>query len=166
MSGKRFYSKLYTIADDGKFKNASMQAVMQEANRVIEFKYQKGTEFKSAHIAKEYLKTKLAAQEREVFSVIYLNAHREFISYSELFLGTLTLINVHPREIARQALKLNADAVIISHNHPSGNAQPSAADMTMTQRIISTLAVLDIKVLDHIIVAGNDAVSFAEHEYL
>ncbi|MBG7617343.1 MAG: hypothetical protein IZT57_03090, partial [Chloroflexi bacterium] len=100
--------------------------------------------------------------EREIFCVLYLTSQHQLIEVEELFMGTIDGAAVYPREIAKAALRRNAAAVILGHNHPSGTTEPSAADKRITERITSSLGLLDIRVLDHVIVATNGAFSFAE----
>lgn len=101
-------------------------------------------------------------QNREVFSVMYLDAQHRLITVQDEFLGTLTATSVYPRELVRSALNLNAAAVVLTHNHPSGNPTPSRADETLTQTLKSALSLVDVRVLDHIIVAGGSSMSMAE----
>ena len=100
--------------------------------------------------------------EREVFAVMLMDAKHCLIEYVELFKGTIDQAAVYPREVVKLAMQHNAAAMIISHNHPSANPEPSRADELLTKRLKEALALVDVRVLDHIIVAGNDTVSFAE----
>ena len=121
-----------------------------------------GAAFNSPYAVSQYLRLQLAAEPREVFAVMYLNAQHEAIAFERLFTGTLTQASVYPREVLRAALAHNAAAVILSHNHPSGNITPSRADMDLTQVIKAALALIDVRVLDHVIVGGNGSLSMAE----
>lgn len=105
--------------------------------------------------AKDYLRLLLANREHEVFVVLFLDVQNRVIASEEMFRGTLTQTSVYPREVVKRALQLNAAAVILAHNHPSGNAQPSRADEVLTQTLRAALALIDARVLDHFIVAGN-----------
>ncbi|MEZ8076857.1 DNA repair protein RadC, partial [Vibrio sp. FF112] len=107
----------------------------------------------------------LKAYEREVFAVMFLDNQHHLISFEELFFGTIDSASVYPREVVKAALKTNAAAVIFAHNHPSGDATPSQADKRITQRLKDALALVDIRVLDHIVI-GDSAVSFAERGLL
>ncbi len=109
-----------------------------------------------------FLKLKLADLEHEVFCVIYLNTKHAVIKYEEMFRGTLDGTTVHPREVAKSALMNNAAALIFAHNHPSMVAEPSQADIQITRRLCDALALLDIRVLDHLIIAGPNHASLAE----
>jgi DNA repair protein RadC len=111
---------------------------------------------------KDLLRLRIGDREREIFCVLYLNSQHRLIDVDELFMGTIDGAAVYPREIAKAALARNAAAVILGHNHPSGTTEPSAADKRITERIVSSLGLLDIRVLDHVIVSTQDTFSFAE----
>ena len=121
-----------------------------------------GEALTSPNSVRNYLKLKLAEQEREVFAAIFMNAQHQVIAYEELFYGTIDSASVYPREIVKTALRHNAAAVILAHNHPSGNPEPSQADIQITTKIKDALNLLDIRVLDHLIVGSSDTVSLAE----
>ena len=114
----------------------------------------------------DYLKLHFAGQLRESFVVLFLDAQHRLIAAEEMFRGTLTQTSVYPREVVRRALHHNAGAVILSHNHPSGHPEPSRADEALTQTLRSGLALVDVRVLDHIVVAGTRSLSFAERGLL
>ena len=111
---------------------------------------------------REYLTLRLAPREYEIFAALWLDAQNRVIACEELFRGTLTQTSVYPREVVKSALRHNAAAVILAHNHPSGIAEPSRADELLTQSLKSALALVDVKVLDHFIVGGTAVMSFAE----
>ncbi|HHQ4313282.1 TPA: RadC family protein [Serratia fonticola] len=113
-----------------------------------------------------FLALKLGEREQEVFSVIFLNNLNQVIQYQEMFFGTIRETSVYPREIARKALKLNASAIICSHNHPSGNPEPSNADRAITNRIREVMDLVEVQLLDHIVVGGGKTMSFAERGWL
>lgn len=140
------------------------QAVLDHAQSIISerLRREENAIFESPEAVRSYLRIKLAPQEREVFAVLFLDTRHRLIAYRELFFGTINAASVHPREVVKAALSLNAAAVIISHNHPSGNAEPSRADKNMTDRLVSALGTLDISVLDHMVVGSDEIVSFAE----
>ncbi len=115
---------------------------------------------------KDYLRLFFAGREYESFVVLFLDAQNRLIVASELFRGTLTQTSVYPREVVKEALRVNAVSLIFSHNHPSGNTTPSRADEMLTQTLKAALALIDVRVLDHIIVAGNQTLSFAERGLL
>lgn len=120
------------------------------------------TGFTSPDLVKNYLKMQLAEKEREVFACLFLDNRHRLIEYKELFYGTLDGASVHPREVVKAALKCNAAALILSHNHPSGVPEPSKADEAITARLKQALDLIDIRILDHIIIGGLESVSFAE----
>ena len=121
-----------------------------------------GAAMDSPATVKNFLTLKLAELEHEVFSVLWLDAQNRVLEYQELFRGTLTQTSVYPREVVKAGLALNAGACILAHNHPSGMADPSYADKALTETLKTALAMVDIRVLDHIIVGGLSTVSFAE----
>lgn len=141
---------------------ANEQRIIRRALRLLE-KYQRQPceQFLSTSFTKTWLQLQLAHQEREVFIVIYLDNQHRLLEREILFTGTLSHIEVHPREVVKLALRHNAAAVILAHNHPSGSAEISQQDKHITQRIVKALALVDVRVLDHLVV-GNDVVSFAE----
>lgn len=112
-------------------------------------------------MACEFFRDKLGHREREVFAAVMLDSRHRLIDYVELFMGTIDGAEVHPREVARQALRLNAAALIVAHNHPSGEVEPSMADRVMTARLKQALAQVDIRLLDHVIVGGRRSLSMA-----
>lgn len=117
-------------------------------------------------IVRDFLSCKLGHQTREVFAVLYLNAQHELIEYVEEFFGTLTATCVYPRELIKRALALNASAVVLAHNHPSGEPEPSAADEALTRSVKQAMDLVDVRTLDHIVVGGGQSVSFAERGLL
>jgi DNA repair protein RadC len=121
-----------------------------------------GISLTSPQVVKEYLTLKLAEREREVFGVMLVNAQNKLIHDEELFAGTLSQTSVFPREVVKLALEYNAHNVVLYHNHPSGLAEPSRADEFLTTTLKSALALIDVRVLDHIIVGGMTTMSFAE----
>jgi len=120
----------------------------------------------SPKVVREFLACKLGHQTREVFAVLYLNAQHELIEYVEEFLGTLTCTSVYPRELIKRALTLNASAIVLAHNHPSGKPEPSAADAALTRSVKRAMELVDVRTLDHIVVGGGRYVSFAERGLL
>lgn len=112
--------------------------------------------------ARRFLVTQFAGLEYEVFAVVFVNTRHRVIAVEQMFRGTIDQAAVYPREVVKAALKHNAFAVVLAHNHPSGVAEPSEADIRLTERLVKALALVDIRVLDHIIVAGQSTTSFAE----
>ncbi len=125
-----------------------------------------GNVMESSREAQNYLTLKLAAEPDEWFGVMYLTNQHHLISFERLFRGTVNASHVHIRVIARKALELNAAAVILAHNHPSGVAEPSGADQTITTRIKEALEIFDVRVLDHFIVSPGQSCSLAERGWL
>jgi DNA repair protein RadC len=115
---------------------------------------------------KQFLIAKLKSQQREVFSCLFLDSHYRLIAFDTLFFGTINQSSIHLREIIKKALHFNAAALIAAHNHPSGEAKPSHADKQITKKLQQALRLIDIKLLDHIIVAGSKTFSFSEHGLL
>jgi len=157
-----FDSSLLVCDDQGRYIPASAERILAAARDAIGIKYQRGASFTSTEVVKEYLGTKLVGFESEVFAVIFLDTQHKLIEYVEMFQGTIDGAAVYPREVAKAALRLNAAAVIFAHNHPSGNPEPSSADISITKRLKDALGLLDVRALDHIIVGGEIAVSLAE----
>jgi len=150
----------------GQAKYAQLQAVMEMARRALREKIAAGNALNSPSAVRDYLRMKLQALPHEVFVVLFLDAQNRVIGSEELFRGTLTQTSVYPREVVKRALHHNAGAVIFAHNHPSGVAEPSHADETLTQALKQALALIDVRVLDHFIVAGSGVLSFAERGLL
>ncbi|MCZ8909796.1 DNA repair protein RadC [Escherichia albertii] len=115
---------------------------------------------------REFLQSQLTGEEREIFMVIFLDSQHRVLTHSRLFSGTLNHVEVHPREIVREAIKINASALILAHNHPSGCAEPSKADKLITERIIKSCQFMELRVLDHIVIGRGEYVSFAERGWI
>jgi DNA repair protein RadC len=145
----------------------SKDEVIAAAIRFVEEKaiYTSAT-LQSARETKDLLRLRIGDKEREIFCVLYLNSQHQLLEVEELFMGTIDGAAVYPREIAKAALAHNAAAVILGHNHPSGITEPSSADRRITERISSSLGLLDIRVLDHVIVSTSESFSFAEEGLL
>ena len=150
----------------GPAKRAEIVAVLELARRAMAQQLQERTVFADPHTIKHYLKLHLAARSYEVFAVIFLDAQNRLLAMEEMFRGTLTQTSVYPREVALRALHHQASAVVLAHNHPSGTVQPSRADEALTQTLKAALALLDVRVLDHIIVGDGDPLSMAEYGWL
>ncbi len=146
----------------GPAKRAEIVAVLELARRAMAQQLQERTVFADPQAIKHYLKLHLAARSYEVFAVIFLDAQNRLLCMEEMFRGTLTQTSVYPREVAVRALHHQASAVVLAHNHPSGSVQPSRADEALTQTLKAALALLDVRVLDHIIVGPGQALSMAE----
>jgi DNA repair protein RadC len=147
----------------GPAKFAQLQAVLELARRALAEELQTGTVLNSPQGVRQYLQLLLSNKSYESFVVLFLDVKNRLIATEELFRGTLTHTSVYPREILKAALLHNAASIILAHNHPSGTPDPSAADRTLTQVLKQALHLIDIRVLDHFIVAGRHVYSFAEH---
>ena|SRR3990167_7139523 len=141
-------------------------AVIAMAAKVLEERARYGNALTSPGAVKDYLRCAITTREHEVFICIWLDAQHRVMACEELFRGTLTQTSVYPREVVKAGLKANAAAVIFAHNHPSGVAQPSQADELLTRNLKDALALVDVKVLDHFIVASEHVLSFAERGLL
>jgi len=150
----------------GMAKYAQLQAVMELARRAIGEQLQAGEAFTSPDLVKRYLRMKLGGQRHESFVVLFVDVRNRLITDKELFRGTLTQTSVYPREVVKTALACNAASVILAHNHPSGLAEPSGADLVLTRALVQALALVEVRVLDHFIVAGPLVHSFAENGQL
>ena len=150
----------------GPAKRAQFEAAIELARRSIEEGLKEKTVLTSPGAVRDYLKLALGSRQHEVFVCVWLDAQHRVTACEEAFRGTLTQTSVYPREIVKAALAKNAAAVIFAHNHPSGAAQPSQADELLTRNLKEALALVDVKVLDHFIVAGHQAISFAERGLL
>lgn len=157
---------LKTIKGLGPAKRAELVAVLELARRALAQQMQEKPCFDGPQAVRDYLQLQLGARSHEVFAVLFLDSQHRLLAFEELFRGTLTQTSVYPREVVKRALSLNAAAVILAHNHPSGVAEPSRADEFLTQSLRSALALVDIRVLDHIVIAGSNATSFAERGLL
>ena len=162
LSFSSFDASLMVRDAQGRYLLATTDQILEAARQAIEHKMQRGASFTSPAAVKEYLCVKLAGYEHEVFAVLFLDSQHRLIEYTEMFRGTIDSASVYPRELVKEALRLNAAAVIVSHNHPSGNPEPSAADRALTQRLKESLALVDVRTLDHIVVTGSSTTSFAE----
>ena len=164
---------LHASADDlkrvkglGPAKRAELVAVLELARRALAQQLKARTVFATPDAVKHYLQLQLAAKGHEVFAVLFLDVQNRLLAMEELFRGTLTQTSVYPREVVLRALHHQAAAVVLAHNHPSGTVQPSRADEALTQTLKTALALIDVRVLDHVIVAPGEALSMAERGLL
>ena len=146
----------------GPAKRAELLAVLEMARRCLAEQLQVREAFDSPQTVKDYVQLHLGRRPHEVFAVLFLDAQHRLIAMEELFRGTLTHTSVYPREVALHALRHNAAAVVLAHNHPSGSVQPSRADETLTRALMAALGLLDIQVIDHVIVCQGASLSMAE----
>lgn len=156
---------LYRL-EDGHYVEVSLKEIVSTALLALEKEVIGGTYLNSPQSAKDYITLKLGALEHEVFAVLFLDAQVKIISYQEMFRGTLTQTSVYPREVVKECLKQNANAVMLIHNHPSGLNNPSRADEMLTSTLKSALNLVDVRVLDHFIVSKSGCLSFAERGLL
>jgi DNA repair protein RadC len=164
---------LHATADDlkrvkglGPAKRAEIVAVLELARRAMAQRLQEREVFADPQAVKHYLQLHLAAKGHEVFAVLFLDSQNKLLAMEELFRGTLTQTNVYPREVVIRALHHSAAAVVLAHNHPSGGVQPSRADEALTHTLKAALALVDVRVLDHIIVGTGQALSMTEAGFI
>jgi DNA repair protein RadC len=150
----------------GPAKYVQLQAVLEMSRRALQEQMQSGDALNSPRAVRDYLQLLLRGRGQEVFMVIFLDAQHRVLASEEMFQGTLTQTSVYPREVVKRALAHNAAAVIFAHNHPSGVAEPSQSDQLLTDALKQALALVDVRVLDHFIVAGAGCLSFAERGML
>ena len=161
-----FDSSLLVRDVAGDYRPAHADEVLQAAQRLLLRQMHEGPLLTSPDLVRDFLRVKLGTLEHEVFAALMLDAQHRLIEYVELFRGTVAQTSVYPREVVKESLARNAAAVIFAHNHPSGVAQPSRADELLTQALQSALALIDVRVLDHVIVAGRSISSFSERGLL
>ena len=165
---------LHTSAEDlkrikglgGPAKRAELVAVLELARRAMAQQLKEREVFSTPGAVRQYLQLQLSGKAHEVFAVLFLDAQNRMLAMEELFRGTLTQTSVYPREVVVRALHLQAASVVLAHNHPSGTVQPSRADEALTQTLKAALALVDVRVLDHVIVAQGEALSMAERGLL
>jgi len=150
----------------GESKYCQLQAIFEMSQRALAEQMQVRDVLSSPKQVRDYLMLKLGILPREVFMLLLLDAQNRVLAQEVLFEGTLTQTSVYPREVVKRALHHNAASVIFAHNHPSGIAEPSQADESLTQALKQALALVDVRVLDHFIVAGNSTCSFVERGLL
>lgn len=154
---------LFVQDSTGAVRPAAPKEILAAAREVVLLEIQRGQPMDSPKFVREFLQLRLnLSLEHELFAVMYLNPRAELIAYEEPFRGTLSSAPVYPREIVKAALAHNAASVILAHNHPSGHAEPSAADINITRQLKDALALVGTNVLDHLIVGGGKIVSFVE----
>ena len=150
------------VAGLGPVRHAQLQAVREMTRRALVETMAERPLFASPEAVRDYLKLTIGARPHEVFMVLFLDAQHRLLAAEELFRGTLAQTSVHPREVVKRALEINAAAVVLAHNHPSGVAEPSRADELLTAALAQALALVDIRTLDHFVVAGTRIYAFSE----
>lgn len=157
---------MLTVTGMGASKFAQLQAVFEMSRRALAEELQVGDALNSPDKVIDYLRLKIGHLSKEVFMVLFLDAQNRVVANEILFEGTLTQTSVYPREVVKRALFHNAAALIVAHNHPSGVAEPSRADEAITQTLKKALELIDVRLLDHFIVAGNQYLSFVRQGLL
>jgi DNA repair protein RadC len=150
----------------GDSKYVTLQAALEIGQRCLAQRLERGEALTSPELARTFLRSKLQDLPHELFCCLYLDTKHRVIQFEELFRGTIDGASVYPREVVRCALRHNAAAVIVAHNHPSGVAEPSAADNALTRRLQEALAMVDVRLLDHLVVGDGEVASFAERGLL
>ncbi|WP_095108692.1 DNA repair protein RadC [Pseudomonas sp. Irchel 3E20] len=150
----------------GPAKFAQLQAVLEMARRHLAEKLQRESVLESPEAVRDYLKALLRHEPHEVFGCLFLDAKHRVLAFESLFRGTIDSASVYPRQVVKRALAHNAAALILAHNHPSGVADPSPADRVLTKRLQEALELVDVQVLDHIIVGGEDPISMVEYGWM
>ena len=157
---------LFTSDAEGVTRPATPDEILDAARTILARRIRRGAAISSPRATREFLKLQLAGHGHEVFAILFLDNRHRLIEFVPLFRGTIDGASVYPREVVKEALSRNAAAVILAHNHPSGVAEPSQADELITNRIRDALALIDVRVLDHLVVTGDAIVSFAERGLL
>lgn len=161
---------LSTVRDaDGNYsfdRACTEEEILLIAEEILAARVSRGCVLASPNDSRAYLRARLATREQEVFCCLFLDNRHRVLAFEELFFGTIDGTSVHPREVLRRVLAHNAAAVILAHNHPSGVTEPSRADESITRRLTEALALIDVRVLDHIVVGGAETTSFAERGLL
>lgn len=150
----------------GRYQLATQEQILAAARRVVDMRVQRGAWLRSPQEVREYLQAQLAGYEHEVFALLMLDCRHRLIAFTELFRGTIDGAAVYPREVVKTVLAHNAHAVILAHNHPSSSTDPSQSDQLLTDRLKKALALIDVRVIDHVIVGGLQTLSFAEQGLL
>jgi DNA repair protein RadC len=158
--------QLMRLPGVGPTKAASLAAALALAERYLACPLERQAVFGASSDVRRYLQQRLGGCPREVFGALFLDTQHRLIAFREMFLGTIDCASVHPREVVRETLALNAAAVILAHNHPSGVAEPSGSDIKITERLRQALGLIDVRVLDHVVVSATMAVSMAERGLL
>lgn len=154
---------LYVRDAAGAYAPADSSIIIASAKRQIALNFQRGAALESPAASREFVRFELIGEKYEVFGCVFLDNQHRVITFEKLFHGTIDSTSVYPRVVVDRALAHNAAAVILAHNHPSGKAEPSTADRNITGRLKDALALIDVRVLDHLVVGAEEAYSFAEH---
>jgi DNA repair protein RadC len=152
---------LFIQDQDGQYSPAPEKLVLTEANRLSGYRLRRGTRVSSSHDAKSVIGYRLREKQNEVFACLFLDSAHRILAFREIFTGSINTATVHPREVVKKALQLNAAAVILAHNHPSGESNPSDKDIELTHTLKDILKIIDVRVLDHLVI-GEEIYSFAD----
>jgi DNA repair protein RadC len=167
MSHPSIESSVLLVQDvTGAYRPAQPEEVLSAAQRLLLARVRNAEVMSSPAVVRDFLRVRLGHLEHERFAVVHLDAQNRVIEYVEMFRGTVTQTSVYPREVVKEALARNSAAVLLVHNHPSGTVQPSRADEALTQTLKAALALVDVRVLDHLVVTGHEVLSFAERGLL
>ncbi|WP_409075006.1 DNA repair protein RadC [Pantoea sp. C3] len=150
----------------GDAKLAQLHAIAELAKRFFASQLARENAMENPQVTRHYLQSLLAHQEREIFMALFLDNQHRVLLAQKMFSGSINSVEVHPREIVREALKVNAAALILAHNHPSGMSEPSKADREITHKVSEACGLLNIRLLDHLVIGHGEYVSFAERGWL
>ncbi len=152
---------LFVRDQDGEYRPAPKKLVLTEANKLMGYQLRRGAMILSTETAKAVIGCKLRDRQHEVFACLFLDSQHRVLAYKEMFTGTINQTTVHPREIVKEALQLNAESIILVHNHPSGHSQPSKQDIDLTVTLKDILKIINVRILDHLVV-GDEVTSFSD----
>lgn len=150
----------------GQYRCATAEEVLAHARRFLAYRVRRGAAMTSPSVVKDYLRFQIGHLEHEVFGALMLDTQHRIIQFKVLFRGSVSQTSIYPREVVKEVLAVNAAAVLLAHNHPSGSAEPSRADEFLTRTLKDSLSMVDVRVLDHLVVSATDIVSFAERGLL
>ena len=156
---------LYIKNEDGSYIPAPKEVIFKVAKRLSSSQLRRGAVIHSSETAKEAINHKLEGYQCEMFACLFLDSQHRILDFQELFRGSINLAIIHPRELVKEALRLNAAAVILAHNHPSGDTNPSKQDIELTLKLMEILKVVDVRVLDHLVI-GETVLSMADAGHL
>lgn len=160
------FADFQPVGGIGVAKYAQLRGIAELSRRYHSVRMLAENTLLSPELTLDFLQTQLADEVREIFLVIFLDNQHRVLRHCRMFAGTLSHVEVHPREIVREAVKVNAAAVILAHNHPSGQAEPSRSDKLLTERVVKCCRFMDIRVLDHLVIGRGEHVSFAERGWI
>ncbi|MEA3548392.1 MAG: DNA repair protein RadC [Thermodesulfobacteriota bacterium] len=156
---------LFIKDQSGDYHPAPKEIVFTEAKRLSSYQLRRGVHINSSDVAKAAIQNKIGNHEFEMFACLFLDSSHRLLSFKEMFRGSVNSATVHPREVIKEALRLNTAAVILAHNHPSGDSNPSRQDIDLTNKLKEILKVIDVRVLDHLVV-GDEVSSMADSGHL